>query len=45
MLVTPHSAFLTTEALKNIADITISNMRDFALGRDLGKNLVIHAKK
>ncbi len=35
VLVTPHSAFLTHEALKNIADTTIASLKDFALGRPL----------
>lgn len=32
---TAHSAFLTNEALKNIADTTISNFRECAAGGDL----------
>lgn len=35
VVVTPHSAFLTREALKNIADTTVENLRDCALGRPL----------
>lgn len=33
VLVTPHSAFLTTEALNNIATTTIENLTDCAMGR------------
>jgi len=39
VLVTPHSAFLTREALHNIATTTVSSMVDFAAGRPL-RNLV-----
>eukprot|EP01024_Parvocaulis_polyphysoides_P000550 TRINITY_DN10137_c0_g1_i2.p2 TRINITY_DN10137_c0_g1~~TRINITY_DN10137_c0_g1_i2.p2 ORF type:complete len:422 (-),score=49.38 TRINITY_DN10137_c0_g1_i2:320-1516(-) len=35
VVVTPHSAFLTEEALNSIAQTTISNMREFALGMEL----------
>lgn len=35
VLVTPHSAFLTHEALHNIATTTCQNIADFALGRAL----------
>ncbi len=35
VLITPHSAFLTQEALKNIADTTIANIKDFALAKPL----------
>ncbi|KAG2493320.1 hypothetical protein HYH03_008455 [Edaphochlamys debaryana] len=35
VLVTPHSAFLTREALSNIAATTVQNIADFKLGRPL----------
>ena len=35
VIVTPHSAFLTKEALCNIADTTVGNVRDCALGPQL----------
>ena len=35
VLVTPHSAFLTTEALANIADTTVANLKEFAAGEPL----------
>lgn len=35
VLVTPHVAFLTQEALQNIADTTVANLRQFAQGEDL----------
>jgi hypothetical protein len=35
VIVTPHSAFLTKEALCNIADTTVENVRDCALGPQL----------
>ncbi len=35
MLVTPHSAFLTREALTNIATTTCQNIADMVLGREL----------
>eukprot|EP00959_Pyramimonas_sp_CCMP1952_P374188 7836528-Pyramimonas_sp.AAC.2 len=34
VLVTPHSAFLTTEALTNIGQTTIDNLKEFAEGKD-----------
>ncbi len=33
VLITSHQAFLTDTALENIADVTISNLNDFAAGR------------
>lgn len=35
VLVTPHSAFLTREALQNIADTTIQNLNEFISGSSL----------
>jgi D-lactate dehydrogenase len=35
VLITPHSAFLTHEALANIAATTISNMEEFLAGQAL----------
>lgn len=35
VLITSHHAFLTTEALRNIAYITLKNIDDFEQGRDL----------
>jgi lactate dehydrogenase-like 2-hydroxyacid dehydrogenase len=31
VIVTPHSAFLTNEALANIASTTVANMEEFLL--------------
>jgi D-lactate dehydrogenase len=39
VLVTSHQAFLTREALQDIAETTLANVRDFELGRSL-RNLV-----
>ena len=35
VLVTPHSAFLTAEALANIAATTVANIREFQSGAPL----------
>ena len=35
VLITPHSAFLTNEALSNIAETTISNLRACCMGEPL----------
>ena len=35
VLVTSHQAFLTEEALKNIADVTLQNLDDYFAGREL----------
>jgi D-lactate dehydrogenase len=40
VLITPHSAFLTQEALQNISDVTIQNLTNHALGQPLGSNEV-----
>lgn len=41
VILTSHQAFLTEEALKNIAEITIANLDDFFAGREL-KNQVCY---
>lgn len=41
VILTSHQAFLTNEALKNIAEVTISNLEDFFAGRPL-KNEVCY---
>ncbi len=41
VILTSHQAFLTDEALKNIAEITINNLEDFFAGRPL-KNQVAY---
>lgn len=35
VLITPHIAFLTQEALGNIADTTVANLKACAAGEDL----------
>jgi len=45
VLVTPHSAFLTKEALDNIATTTINNIVNYATSQPLGPNEVQAAKK
>eukprot|EP01026_Neomeris_dumetosa_P034795 TRINITY_DN2787_c0_g1_i5.p1 TRINITY_DN2787_c0_g1~~TRINITY_DN2787_c0_g1_i5.p1 ORF type:complete len:399 (+),score=45.85 TRINITY_DN2787_c0_g1_i5:124-1320(+) len=39
VVVTPHSAFLTEEALDNIATTTIQNIKQFALGQELANEV------
>eukprot|EP00878_Enallax_costatus_P017913 GHUV01018835.1.p1 GENE.GHUV01018835.1~~GHUV01018835.1.p1 ORF type:complete len:293 (+),score=47.53 GHUV01018835.1:318-1196(+) len=39
VIVTPHSAFLTNEALENIANTTIQNIEEFLLGKPLTNEL------
>jgi D-lactate dehydrogenase len=39
VLITPHSAFLTHEALANIASTTISNLEEFLSGQQLTNEL------
>lgn len=34
VIITPHSAFLTEEALANIAETTVANIREYGEGRD-----------
>lgn len=41
VILTSHQAFLTNEALKNIAEVTISNLEDFFAGKEL-KNEVCY---
>lgn len=40
VLVTPHSAFLTNEALYNIATTTVTNITNWVLNEPLGRNEV-----
>ena len=40
VLCTPHSAFMTREALQNIAETTVDNLQQFAAGQKL-KNVVM----
>ena len=40
VLVTAHQAFLTREALRNIAESTLRNVSSFAEGRDSGTSLL-----
>ena len=35
VLITSHQAFLTEEALENIAEVTIKNLDDFFAGKEL----------
>jgi len=35
VIITPHTAFLTSEALHNIAETTVENLKEFALGKKL----------
>ncbi len=35
VIITGHQAFLTTNALKNLAETTLNNIRDFSLGKEL----------
>lgn len=39
VMVTPHSAFLTNEALANIAATTVNNIEEFVLGKPLSNEL------
>lgn len=39
VLITPHSAFLTHEALANIAATTVANMEEFLAGQPLTNEL------
>ena len=40
VLVTSHQAFLTEEALKNIAEVTLQNADDYFAGKDLENEIV-----
>lgn len=44
VMLSPHSAFLTREALANICATTIENMYDFATGKPLSNELVDQPK-
>ena len=35
VIITGHQAFLTTNALKNISDVTLQNIKDFSEGKEL----------
>jgi len=35
VLVTAHQAFFTTEALQQIADVTLNNIKDLTAGKNL----------
>ena len=39
VLITPHSAFLTTEALRSIADTTVKSLHEIAEGKPLTHQL------
>eukprot|EP01025_Chloroclados_australasicus_P036425 TRINITY_DN3713_c0_g1_i4.p1 TRINITY_DN3713_c0_g1~~TRINITY_DN3713_c0_g1_i4.p1 ORF type:complete len:391 (-),score=39.18 TRINITY_DN3713_c0_g1_i4:296-1468(-) len=39
VIITPHSAFLTEEALSNIASTTVNNIKEFALGQELSNEV------
>ena len=39
VLITPHSAFLTTEALRSIADTTMNSLHEIAEGKPLTHQL------
>lgn len=43
VLITPHSAFLTHEALCNIADTTVANLQEFGSGRPLSYQVCAQA--
>lgn len=43
VILTSHQAFLTEEALKNIAEITIANLEDYFAGRPL-KNQICYSR-
>ena len=40
VLVTSHQAFLTEEALKNIAEVTLQNLDDYFAGKKLENEIV-----
>jgi D-lactate dehydrogenase len=40
VLVTPHSAFLTEQALSNIAATTVENLKEFSNGKKLSFQVV-----
>lgn len=39
VVITPHSAFLTQEALQNIADTTVANIHAFSRGEELANEV------
>ena len=41
VLITPHSAFLTREALANIANSTVANVLSFAEGKPFPENALV----
>jgi D-lactate dehydrogenase len=41
VVITGHQGFLTREALKNIAEITLANVSDFEAGKPKPQNLVL----
>lgn len=45
VIITSHQAFLTKEALQNIAKTTIKNIKDFANGKPLENEICYHCKK
>lgn len=45
VIVTSHQAFLTQEALNNIAQTTLENIRDFALDKPLDNELCYHCMR
>ena len=42
VLISPHSAFLTAEALANIAATTVANIREFQDGLPLTHQVLVH---
>ena len=45
VIVTSHQAFLTDEALKNIAETTLENLRQFFDGEDLTNEICYQCAK
>ncbi len=45
VLITSHQAFLTKEALKNIAEVTLQNLQDFFGGKPLANEVCYHCMK
>ena len=45
VIVTSHQAFLTREALSNIAGTTIKNIRDFFAGAELENEICYYCTK
>ncbi|BBF43188.1 D-lactate dehydrogenase [Lachnospiraceae bacterium KM106-2] len=45
VLITSHQAFLTKEALTNIAETTLNNLEDYFEGRDLTNEVCYHCSK